>query len=86
MVGACHSGKPQTRWWTLEVNGAIKVKKENQAWLANGTLEAADGYWQAKQNATLCKAKIQVWDEFGQGHCGRCTDRRRRKDFYIDSN
>ncbi|XP_013769879.1 shootin-1 [Pundamilia nyererei] len=42
-VGACRGGYSQSKWWTLEVRGATKLKKEPyQAWLARGTPEAAD--------------------------------------------
>ena len=46
---------------------AVKLKKESQrAFLASGTLEAADGYQQAKQNAAVAEAKTRAWDEFGE--------------------
>ncbi|KAK3524966.1 hypothetical protein QTP86_011731 [Hemibagrus guttatus] len=42
-------GNPQTQCWTLEVRDAVKLKKESyQAWLAQGTPEAAEAYRQAK--------------------------------------
>lgn len=41
MVGACGGGNPRTRWWTPEVEGTIRLKKESYpALLAGGTLEA----------------------------------------------
>ncbi|KAK3509607.1 hypothetical protein QTP70_006811 [Hemibagrus guttatus] len=47
--GAGRGGNPRTQWWTLEVRDAVKLKKESyQAWLARGTLEAAEAYRQAK--------------------------------------
>ncbi|KAK3535158.1 hypothetical protein QTP70_004812 [Hemibagrus guttatus] len=47
--GAGHGGNPQTQWWTLEVRDAIKLKEESyRGWLAQGTLEAAEAYQQAK--------------------------------------
>jgi len=45
VVSACHGGNPQTRWWTPVVREAVKLKKVSyRAFLASGTLEAADGY------------------------------------------
>uniref|UniRef100_A0A671TEK4 Reverse transcriptase domain-containing protein n=1 Tax=Sparus aurata TaxID=8175 RepID=A0A671TEK4_SPAAU len=67
--GACRGGNPRTRWWTPEVRVAVKLKKESyRAWLARGTPEAADGYWQAKRAAALAvsEAKTRVWEEFGE--------------------
>ncbi|KAK3572660.1 hypothetical protein QTP86_001628 [Hemibagrus guttatus] len=67
--GASCGGNPQTQWWTLEVRDAIKLKKEfYRAWLAQGTLEAAEAYRQAKQAAApvILEAKTQVWEEFGE--------------------
>ncbi|KAK3546853.1 hypothetical protein QTP86_003744 [Hemibagrus guttatus] len=47
--GAGHGGNPRTQWWTLEVRNAVKLKKESyRAWLARGTPEAAEAYWQVK--------------------------------------
>jgi len=51
------------------VREAVKLKKESyQAFLASVTLEAADGYRQAKRNAAMAvvKAKTRVWEEFGE--------------------
>ncbi|KAK3542298.1 hypothetical protein QTP86_021960, partial [Hemibagrus guttatus] len=46
--GAGRGGNPRTQWWTLEVRDAVKLKKESyRAWLARGTLEAAEAYRQA---------------------------------------
>ena len=48
---------------------AVKLKKESyQAFLACGTLEAADRYRQTKRNAAaaVSKAKTQTWEEFGE--------------------
>uniref|UniRef100_A0AAX7TE49 HECT domain-containing protein n=1 Tax=Astatotilapia calliptera TaxID=8154 RepID=A0AAX7TE49_ASTCA len=47
-VEAYVNGNPRTKWWTPEVKGATKLKKESyRAWLACGTPEAADRvpYW-----------------------------------------
>ncbi|KAK3507545.1 hypothetical protein QTP70_028447, partial [Hemibagrus guttatus] len=66
--GAGRGDNPQTQWWTLEVRDAIKLKKESyRAWLARGTLEAAEAYRQAKQTTALVvsEAKTRVWEEFG---------------------
>ncbi|KAK3561507.1 hypothetical protein QTP86_006177 [Hemibagrus guttatus] len=47
---AFRGGNPRTQWWTPEVRDAVKLKKElYRAWLACGTPEAADVYWQAKR-------------------------------------
>ncbi|KAK3514902.1 hypothetical protein QTP70_034587, partial [Hemibagrus guttatus] len=46
-----------------------KLKKESyRAWLARGTPEAAEAYWQAKQTTALVvlEAKTRVWEEFGE--------------------
>ncbi|XP_065327683.1 scavenger receptor cysteine-rich type 1 protein M130-like [Pelmatolapia mariae] len=69
VVGACHGGNPRTKWWTPEVRGATKLKKESYwAWLACGTPEAADRYRQTKRNAAraVTKAKTRVWEKFGE--------------------
>ncbi|KAK3526686.1 hypothetical protein QTP70_031467 [Hemibagrus guttatus] len=66
---AGRGGSPRTQWWTLEVRDAIKLKKESyQAWLAQGTPEAAEAYRQAKQAAArvVSEAKTRVWEEFGE--------------------
>nr|XP_054603312.1 uncharacterized protein LOC107376876 [Nothobranchius furzeri] len=60
---------PQTRWWTLAVRDAVKLKKESyQVLLACGTPEAADGYRQSMRNAArvVAKAKARAWEEFGE--------------------
>ncbi|KAK3543842.1 hypothetical protein QTP70_030073, partial [Hemibagrus guttatus] len=67
--GAGRGGNPRTQWWTLEVRDAVKLKKESyRAWLAQGTPEAAEAYWQAKQTAArvVSEAKTRVWEEFGE--------------------
>uniref|UniRef100_A0AAQ6IFT4 Endonuclease/exonuclease/phosphatase domain-containing protein n=1 Tax=Anabas testudineus TaxID=64144 RepID=A0AAQ6IFT4_ANATE len=67
--GACRGGNPRTRWWTLEVREAVKLKKESyQAWLACGTPDAADGYRQAKRAAAraVAEAKTRTWEKFGE--------------------
>ncbi|KAK3553040.1 hypothetical protein QTP86_031194 [Hemibagrus guttatus] len=69
--GAGRGGNPRTQWWTLEVRDAFKLKKESyRAWLAWGTLEAAEAYRQAKRTTAVVvsEAKIRVWEEFhGEG-------------------
>ena len=48
---------------------AVKLKKESyRAFLASGTLEAADRYRQAKRSAALvvAEAKTRAWEEFGE--------------------
>ncbi|TWW68274.1 R2DM Retrovirus-related Pol polyprotein from type II retrotransposable element [Takifugu flavidus] len=42
-AGAGRGGNPRTRWWTPEVRGAVKLKKEAyRSWLVCGSPEAAD--------------------------------------------
>ncbi|KAK3507907.1 hypothetical protein QTP70_002569 [Hemibagrus guttatus] len=67
--GASCGGNPRTQWWTLKVRDAVKLKKESyRAWLARGTLEAAEAYRQAKRTAAgvVSEAKTRVWEEFGE--------------------
>ncbi|KAK3521491.1 hypothetical protein QTP70_007429 [Hemibagrus guttatus] len=67
--GAGRGGNPQTQWWTLEVRDIVKLKKESyRAWLARGTTEAAEAYWQAKRTTAVVvsEAKTRVWEEFGE--------------------
>ncbi|KAK3533908.1 hypothetical protein QTP70_034895, partial [Hemibagrus guttatus] len=67
--GAGRGGNPRTQWWTLEVRDAVKLKKESyRAWLARGTLEAAEAYRQAKRTTAVVvsEAKTRVWEEFGE--------------------
>ncbi|XP_070399597.1 uncharacterized protein [Nothobranchius furzeri] len=69
VAGASRGGNPCTRWWTLEVRGAIRLKKEAyRAWLACGSPEAADRYQIAKRGAAVAvaKAKSWAWEEFGE--------------------
>uniref|UniRef100_A0A3Q3X9E9 HAT C-terminal dimerisation domain-containing protein n=1 Tax=Mola mola TaxID=94237 RepID=A0A3Q3X9E9_MOLML len=69
VAGASRGGNPRTRWWTPEVKGAVKLKKETyRSWLACGTPEAADSYRQAKRSAArvVTEAKTRVWEEFGE--------------------
>ncbi|KAK3539603.1 hypothetical protein QTP70_010243 [Hemibagrus guttatus] len=67
--GAGRGGNPRTQWWTLEVRDAVKLKKESyRAWLARGTLKAAEAYRQAKRTTAVVvsEAKTRVWEEFGE--------------------
>ncbi|KAK3537306.1 hypothetical protein QTP70_007175 [Hemibagrus guttatus] len=67
--GADRGDNPRTQWWTLEVRDAVKMKKESyRAWLARGTPETAEAYWQAKRTAAgvVLEAKTLVWEEFGE--------------------
>ncbi|KAK3555547.1 hypothetical protein QTP86_021786, partial [Hemibagrus guttatus] len=67
--GASRGSNPRTQWWTLEVRDAVKLKKESyRAWLARGTPEAAEAYWQTKQTTAgvVSEAKTRVWEEFGE--------------------
>jgi len=69
VVGTCCGGNRPTRWRTPAVREAVKKKKESYlAILASGTLEAADGYRQAKRNAAsaVAKAKTRAWEEFAE--------------------
>ena len=47
---------------------AVNLKESYRAFLACGTPEAADGYWQAKQNVAVAvsEAKTRAWEEFGE--------------------
>ena len=48
---------------------AVRLKKEvYRAWLACGSLEAADGYRRAKRSAAVVvtEAKTRAWEEFGE--------------------
>ncbi|TWW77409.1 hypothetical protein D4764_12G0007990 [Takifugu flavidus] len=68
-AGAGRGGNPRTRWWTPEVRGAVRLKKEAyRSWLVCGSPEAADRYRLAKQAAAkkVAEAKTQVWEEFGE--------------------
>lgn len=56
-------------WWqTTEGKEAIRLRESSGAWLACGTLEAVNGYWQAKQNAAqaVSKAKTWMWEELSE--------------------
>ena len=69
VAGASRGGNPRTRWWTPEVRGAVRLKKEAyRAWLVCGSPEAADGYQQAKRCAAVAviEAKTRAWEEFGE--------------------
>ena len=63
-------GNPRTRWRTLEVKDAVKLKKTSYraCWLARGIPEAADGYRQAKRAAAwaVMEAKPLIWEKFGE--------------------
>jgi len=51
------------------VKESIRLKKEAfRAWLAHGSPETADGYWEARRAAAsaVTEAKKQVWEEFGR--------------------
>ncbi|XP_056880293.1 uncharacterized protein LOC130520623 [Takifugu flavidus] len=68
-TGAGRGGNPRTRWWTPEVRGAVKLKKEAyRSWLVCGSPEAADRYRLAKRvaAATVAEAKPRAWQEFGE--------------------
>lgn len=72
VVGTCYDGNPQTRWWVLEMKGAIKLKKSYRACVALGTLEAADRYQQSHiPFSCFCarvidEAKSYVLEEFSE--------------------
>ncbi|TWW78062.1 R2DM Retrovirus-related Pol polyprotein from type II retrotransposable element [Takifugu flavidus] len=68
-AGAGRGGNPRTRWWTPEVRGAVKLKKEAyRSGLVCGSPEAADRYRLAKRvaAATVAEAKTRAWEEFGE--------------------
>ncbi|TWW67219.1 hypothetical protein D4764_02G0002600 [Takifugu flavidus] len=68
-AGAGRGGNPRNRWWTPEVRGAVKLKKEAyRSWLVCGSPEAADRYRVAKRvaAATAAEAKTRAWEEFGE--------------------
>ena len=72
VVGACHGGNTRTHCWKPVVRDADKLKKESYwAFLACGTLEAADGYRQAKRCAALEVAEVVKksprWQGSGDG-------------------
>ena len=69
VAGAGRGGNPRTRWWTPEVKGAVKLKKEAyRSWLACRSPEAADRYRLAKRSAAeaVAEAKTRSWEEFGE--------------------
>uniref|UniRef100_A0A8C6LWU7 Reverse transcriptase domain-containing protein n=1 Tax=Nothobranchius furzeri TaxID=105023 RepID=A0A8C6LWU7_NOTFU len=69
VAGASRGGNPRTRWWTPEVRGAVRLKKEAyRAWLVCGSPEAADRYRIAKRGAAVAvaEAKSRAWEEFGE--------------------
>ncbi|KAI3354809.1 hypothetical protein L3Q82_004540 [Scortum barcoo] len=71
VAGASHGGNPRTCWWTLEVRGVVRLKKEfYRAWMACRTPEAADGYRPGQvvrgSGLTVAEAKTRVWEEFGE--------------------
>uniref|UniRef100_A0A8C6LYC9 Endonuclease/exonuclease/phosphatase domain-containing protein n=1 Tax=Nothobranchius furzeri TaxID=105023 RepID=A0A8C6LYC9_NOTFU len=69
VTGASRGGNPHTRWWTPEVRGAVRLKKEAyRAWLVCGSPEAADRYRIAKRGAAVAvaEAKSRAWEEFGE--------------------
>jgi len=76
VVGACRGGNPRTCSWTPAVREAVKLKKESyRAFLASGTLEAADGYQQAKQSGASAVAEPSLFwkmtDQPMEPHCPR---------------
>ncbi len=72
-VGACCGSNLRTCWWTPAVKEAVKPF---WAWLAQGSPEAANGYWEASRAADLVVAEAEVWEEFGEGM---------EKDFWLAS-
>uniref|UniRef100_A0A8C6L319 Reverse transcriptase domain-containing protein n=1 Tax=Nothobranchius furzeri TaxID=105023 RepID=A0A8C6L319_NOTFU len=69
VAGASRGGNPHTCWWTPEVRGAIRLKKEAyRVWLVCGSREASDRYRIAKRGAAVAvaEAKSRAWEEFGE--------------------
>lgn len=67
VAGASRGSTLPTRLWTLEVRGPIKLKQESsRAWMACGTLEAADTVHCLAHLDSW--AKVCVWEELGKGH------------------
>ena len=76
VAGASRGSNPRTRWWTPEVKGAVKLKKETyRSWLACGTPDAADSYWQAKRSV----ARAQVWPRSSPSKFYPRADRKKLK-------
>ncbi|TWW74537.1 hypothetical protein D4764_14G0005400 [Takifugu flavidus] len=72
-TGAGHGDNPRTRWWTPEVRGAFRLKKEAyRSWLVCGSPETADWYRLAKQ---------AVAENVAKPECGRRSVRLWRKTF-----
>jgi len=64
VVVACRGGNPRTRG-----REAVKLNKEAfQAWLAQGSPEAANRFWQARRAATavVADANTRAWKEVGE--------------------
>ncbi|TWW67224.1 hypothetical protein D4764_02G0002650 [Takifugu flavidus] len=62
-TGAGPGSNPHTRWWTPEVRGTVKLKKEAyRSWLIGGSPEAADRYRGGRQQLAI----IRRWKEYFQ--------------------
>lgn len=60
-VNAACCGTLQTRWWTLEVRDAVRLKnKSSRALVALGSPEAADGQQQAGCEADLEATEVKI--------------------------
>uniref|UniRef100_A0A8C6PJP1 Endonuclease/exonuclease/phosphatase domain-containing protein n=1 Tax=Nothobranchius furzeri TaxID=105023 RepID=A0A8C6PJP1_NOTFU len=67
VASASCGGNPQTRWWTPEVRGAVRLKKEAyRAWLVCGSPEAADRYRKRGAAVAVAEAKSRAWEKFGE--------------------
>ncbi len=63
----CRGINLETRWWTLVVKEAVKLKKKaSKAWLSQGSPKAADRYQEAREAevSAAAEVKIRVWEEF----------------------
>ena len=74
----------RTRWWTLAVRDAVKLKESYRTFLDCGTPEAAGRYRQAKRSTTaaVAEAKTRTWEEFGEAMETQTASRTASKRFW----